>query len=182
MLDQPLQDNEYKSVIISGIAVLGMREDDSWLDAKDYTPKYSAVIKLAQLMVIQEAFEKRQERIKQLEEHRYTTDEAKQEAQSYYHLIQGIVSQFITMAHDSRDPTPIQWLYHSRTYGFKIQYTSTADACIQWIRDTLLYQQIQFNMSQVRSMVQGVVEEAREELFKKLMMVRMNYYYKSKIN
>jgi len=47
MLDQPLQDNEYKSVIISGMAVLGMREDDGWLDAEDYTPKYSAVIKLA---------------------------------------------------------------------------------------------------------------------------------------
>jgi hypothetical protein len=69
MLDQPLQDNKYKSVIISGMAVLGMREDDSWLDAEDYTPKYSAVIKLAWLMVIQEAYEKRQKRIKQLEEH-----------------------------------------------------------------------------------------------------------------
>ena len=92
MLDQPLQDNEYKSVIISGMAVLGMREDDGWLDAEDYTPKYSAVIKLAWLMVIQEAYEKWKERIKQLEEHGYLTNEAKQEAWSYYHLIQGMVS------------------------------------------------------------------------------------------
>ena len=67
MFNHLLQDNEYKSVIISGLAVLGMQDDDGWLDAKDYTPKYSAVIKLAQLMVIQEAYKQRQEKIKQYE-------------------------------------------------------------------------------------------------------------------
>jgi hypothetical protein len=63
LLNQPLQDDEYKSVLISGLAVLGMREDDGWLDAEDYTPKYSAVIKLARLMVVQEAYERRREAI-----------------------------------------------------------------------------------------------------------------------
>jgi len=62
-LNQPLQDDEYKSVLISGLAILGMREDDGWLDAEDYTPKYSAVIKLARLMVVQEAYERRREAI-----------------------------------------------------------------------------------------------------------------------
>jgi hypothetical protein len=52
LLNQLLQDNEYKSVLISGLAMLGMREDDRWLDAEDYTPKYSAVIKLARLIVV----------------------------------------------------------------------------------------------------------------------------------
>jgi hypothetical protein len=33
------------------------------LDAKDYTPKYSAIIKLAWLMVVQEGYERRQEAI-----------------------------------------------------------------------------------------------------------------------
>ena len=63
LLNQPLQDDEYKSVLISGLAVLGMREDEGWLDAEDYTPKYSAVIKLARLMVVQEAYERRREAI-----------------------------------------------------------------------------------------------------------------------
>lgn len=31
LLDQPLQDNEYKNVIISGLAVLGIRADQGWL-------------------------------------------------------------------------------------------------------------------------------------------------------
>jgi hypothetical protein len=65
LLNQLLQDDEYKSVLISGLAILGMREDDGWLDAEDYTPKYSAVIKLARLMVVQEAYERRREAIEQ---------------------------------------------------------------------------------------------------------------------
>jgi hypothetical protein len=51
LVDHPLQDNEYKNAIISGLAVLGIRDDEGWLDAQDYTPKYLAVIKLARLMV-----------------------------------------------------------------------------------------------------------------------------------
>jgi hypothetical protein len=174
MLNQPLQDNEYKSVIISGLAVLGMRDDDGWLDAEDYTPKYSAVIKLARLMVIQEAYEQRQEKIKQYESQGLTTERATCKATSCYRLVQGMVDQFMTMAHDNQDATPMQWLYHSRTYGFKIRYTTTADTCIQWIGDIILYQQIQFSMSQVRCIVHGLVEEAREELFSKLIMVGMD--------
>jgi hypothetical protein len=54
LLNHPLQDNEYKSALISAMAVLGIREDDGWFDAEDYTPKFSAVIKLSRLMVIQD--------------------------------------------------------------------------------------------------------------------------------
>ena len=52
LLNQPLQDDEYKSVLISGLAVLSIREDNGWLDAEDYTPKYLTVIKLAWLIVV----------------------------------------------------------------------------------------------------------------------------------
>jgi hypothetical protein len=45
-------------VLISGLVILGMREDDGWLDTEDYTPKYSAMIKLARLIVVQEAYER----------------------------------------------------------------------------------------------------------------------------
>jgi hypothetical protein len=169
MLNQPLQDNEYKSVVISGIAVLGMREDEGWLDAEDYTPKYSAVIKLARLMVIQEAYEERQEKIKQYERRRLTVNEAKQKAPSYYRLVRGMVNQFMTMAHDDHDPTPMQWFFHSRTYGFKIRYTTTADACFQWMGDRFCINR--FSLACPKYDPCGLHEEAREELFSKLLMV-----------
>ena len=53
LLDHQLVDNKYKSALISGLAVLGVREDMGWIDVIDYTLVYSGIIKLARLMVIQ---------------------------------------------------------------------------------------------------------------------------------
>ncbi|KAK6591533.1 hypothetical protein H4I96_12323 [Botrytis cinerea] len=156
LLNQPLQDDEYKSVLISGLAVLGMREDDGWLDAEDYTPKYSAVIKLARLMVVQEAYERRREAIAQYKERGLSPETAKERASSHYTLTRRL------------------WLYRSRSYGFKIRYTTTAEGKIQWIGDDVLYANMRFGMSQFRGMIHGLVGEAREELFEKLMVVRMS--------
>ncbi len=63
ILDHLLQDHEYASAIISGLAVLMIKVNQGWHDAKDFMPKYSAVIKLARLMVVHEAYKQRQEQI-----------------------------------------------------------------------------------------------------------------------
>jgi len=73
-------------VLISGLAILGMQEDDGWLDAEDYMPKYSAVIKLAWLMVVQETYERRQEAITQYEERSLSPEVAREKASSHYVL------------------------------------------------------------------------------------------------
>jgi superfamily II DNA helicase RecQ len=173
LLDHPLQDNEYKSGIISALAVMGIRDDGGWLNAEDYTPKYSAVIKLARLMVVQEAYERKEEAIKQMQEgDTDITDEfARDNTRSYYHFIRQMVRKFMTITDGKRDPTPLQWIYRARSYGLKIRYTTTAEGCIQWIGETILYQQIRFDMAEVRTMMHGLVREAREVLFKELMFV-----------
>ncbi|TVY54591.1 hypothetical protein LSUE1_G010168, partial [Lachnellula suecica] len=135
------------------------------LDAEDYTPKYSAVIKLARLIVVQEAYKRRQEAIKQYKNRGLSAKQAREKASSYYVLIQGLINAFMTMAHDSKDPKPMQWLYRSRLYGFKIRYTTIAEGKIQWIGDDVLYPKIRFSISQFRGMIHGLVGEAREELF-----------------
>jgi hypothetical protein len=171
LLNHPLQDTEYKSAIISGLAVLGIRDDDGWYSAEDYTTKYSAVIKLARLMVVQKGYEKREGSIKRAMERGLTAQEARHQAKGYYHYIHQMTNRFMVMAHSGRDPMPMQWIFKSRSYGMKIRYTTTAEGCIQWIGDTVLYQKMRFGISQFRSMIQGVVEEAREELFGNLMKV-----------
>ena len=105
LLNHPLKDDEYKSAIISGLAVLGIQDDEGWLDAEDYTPKYSAVIKLARLMVVQEAYEQRQNAIKQYEDRNITADQAHEKAISYFYLVRRLTHQFMIMAHDGKDLT-----------------------------------------------------------------------------
>jgi hypothetical protein len=43
---------------------MGICDNDSWLNAKDYIPKYFAIIKLAWLMVVQEGYKQWQEAIR----------------------------------------------------------------------------------------------------------------------
>jgi hypothetical protein len=45
-----------------------MKDDEGWLDAENYTPKYSAVFELARLMVAQEAYERKKEAMRKLPE------------------------------------------------------------------------------------------------------------------
>jgi len=52
LLNHELGDNEYESVIISGLAVLGFQDDRGWLNAEDYTTKYLGFIKVARMLVI----------------------------------------------------------------------------------------------------------------------------------
>ena len=118
--------------------------------------------------------------MKELQERRNAQQREISEAQcrekttSYYHLINQMVQKFMTMSLGNRDPTPMQWIFRARSYGFKIRYTTTADGCIQWIGDTILYQQIRFDMAEVRTMIRGLVGEARDVLYKELMMVDMD--------
>lgn len=89
-------------------------------------------------------------------------------------LTRGLVYAFMTMAHGGQDPKPMQWLYRSRSYGFKIRYTTTAEGKIQWIGDDVLYAKMRFSMSQFRGIIYRLLEDAREELFKKLMVIRIS--------
>mgnify|MGYP001582933775 CR=1 FL=1 len=100
-----------------------------------------------------------------------TEVEAQTEATSYYGLVKQFVGQFMTMAHDGGDPTPMQWIYQTRSHGFKMRYTTPAARKIQWIRDEVLYPGKRVQMSQLKSVLHGMTGEAREEWFGKLMVV-----------
>lgn len=52
LLNYQLGDDEYESVIISGLAILGFYDDGGWLNTEDYTTKYLGVIKIARMLVI----------------------------------------------------------------------------------------------------------------------------------
>lgn len=72
---------------------------------------------------------------------------AQDKANSHYMLTQRLVYTFMTIAHNGKDPKPIQWLYRSRLYSFKIRYTTIAKGKIQWIGDNVLYPKIWFSIS-----------------------------------
>jgi hypothetical protein len=64
LLDNQFGDAQYQSAVISGLAVLGLHEGGRWANVEDYTPKLSAVIKLARLMVAYAVYTLRRHGIK----------------------------------------------------------------------------------------------------------------------
>ena len=56
LLEQPIRGNVFKSPLVGFLAVLGIDENNNTLyEALNYTPKLSAFIKIAQLLVLQKA-------------------------------------------------------------------------------------------------------------------------------
>jgi hypothetical protein len=56
LLNYKLGNDEYKSVIISRLAVLGFYNNKGWLNAEDYTTKYLGFIKVAQMLVVYQLY------------------------------------------------------------------------------------------------------------------------------
>ena len=176
LLDHNLADNEYQSVIISGLAVLGLQEGGRWANAEDYTPKLSAVIKLARLMVIQNAYEIRQQSIARKVERGMSQVDAEESTPSHVKLVQRMTRKFMMLMGDDGEPTPMDWMLETRTYGLHIRYSTPAEGTVSWKGETILYQEIQFTMEQVRGMVHGLVAETRQTLIKDLLMLELDPY------
>jgi hypothetical protein len=77
------------------------------LDTEDYIPKYSAVIKLAQLIVVQETYKQQRETITYYESRGLSVKKAQDKADNHYMLTWYLVYIFITIAYDSKDPKPM---------------------------------------------------------------------------
>jgi hypothetical protein len=163
-LDQQLQDDEYKSVLISACAALGIREDGGWFGAEEYSPKYSAIIKLARLIVIEEAYQLRQEKHVRVKE-RYpdaNEEEVQLEVGSYLSRIRQMCEKFMTIARSS-DPSAIEWIFRSGSYGLKIRYTTAAPGSMQWSGHVVACGKVRFHISQLKEMCIRLAEEARVE-------------------
>jgi hypothetical protein len=172
LLNHELGDDEYESVIISGMAVLGFRDDGGWLNAEDYTTKYSGVIKIARMLVLYQSYIERENGY-QMNRRNMDDIQAREHTEPMFDIVRRKVRKFMTLVSDKGRPTPMDWMYECRTYGMKIRYNTTAEGSMEWEGNRVLYQQIRFNMEQLRGMVQGLVEEARRDLMG-LLMLRMN--------
>jgi hypothetical protein len=45
----------------------------------------------------------------------------------------------MTLVSDQGKPMPMDWIFESRSYGFKIRYTTAAEGVIDWKGDQISY-------------------------------------------
>ncbi|KAI8676076.1 hypothetical protein NCS57_00511100 [Fusarium keratoplasticum] len=158
-LDEDRVDGLTLQVVIAGLAVMGIRKDGGWMDVLDYTPIYSAVIKVARAMVVYQSYQERQAEVMRLKQDKMdewmvrrrqegnqtweeqharkeaedeAEEEAEEEATSIFRIVRGKVQRFMTVT--PKDPhaeaTPMDWIYEARTYGMHIRFNTPAGGTI----------------------------------------------------
>lgn len=147
LLDHCLKGNIYDSVVVGFLAVLGINVKElGFYDAGRYTSHLSALIKMAQMLVVQRAVA-----AADMGEVDYPAD-----------LLEEMQDRF--MVYGSR--SPINWAQKLRTYGSKIRDTTTSLGRIDWSEDgqRLRYKELELDMEGLRRLVRTETELAQEQL------------------
>ncbi|PON20110.1 hypothetical protein TGAM01_v211033 [Trichoderma gamsii] len=166
MLDHPLQNgNHYESIIISALAVMGMDDHGRWMSALSYTPIYSAVIKVAKYLVLYQSVLERGEEIARLR-HTMSRKKAEEKATGLFRIVRQKVRRFMTRISDEADadPTPMNWIINTRTYGLKIRYTTPGGESIDWRGDEIIHGKVRLRMNQLSDMLHNLLEDARRKM------------------
>lgn len=148
LLDHPLRSgNHYESIIISGLAVIGLEDRGGWVKVTEYTPIYSAVIKVAKYLVLYQSMLERQDEITRLWQ---TMDkkQADESATGLFRIVRDKVRRFMTRISDEKDaePTPMNWIINTRTYELKIRFMTPGDESIDWRGDQIVHGRVRLGM------------------------------------
>ncbi|KAJ4265120.1 hypothetical protein NW764_015764 [Fusarium oxysporum] len=146
LLDHKLYGDVYDSIVVSFLAVMGIRQDVTSSNARklseaaEFTPKLSALIKMGQLLVAERALLA------------VELDEADFPA----YALEEIQDRFITK--DAR--SPISWSLKLRANGKAIKDNTTSLGHIMWSDDNeiLSYKKKRFSMTGLRGLVSAEVE------------------------
>jgi hypothetical protein len=152
LLDHVLGDNEYTSALISGMAVLGISAESGWLSPLVYTPKQSAVISTSRMLVLYRSTQLRQDQINKLVAEGWGSDDAADIAPPHLEFVQDMAHRFMTLIEYNGKPTPMDSILRLRAFGFKIR----------------------FSMSQLRSMIHGMIASARQHILANLMLLQVD--------
>jgi hypothetical protein len=147
LLDHTLKGDLFDSTLVGFLAVLGIdAEKRTFRDAYTYTPSLSGLFKMAQMLVVQEAVVQAEE--DQVEHPADALDEMRERF----------------LVHKTR--SPFVWITRLRTYGTKIQNTTTSLGYIYWSNDQerLTYKELDMTMESFRQFIQIEVQQAQQSL------------------
>ncbi|KAM7209782.1 hypothetical protein V8F06_014836 [Rhypophila decipiens] len=143
--------------------------DGGWENVDNYTPIYSAVIKMARMLVVYQAVMEQQDEMLKLKQ-TMSKEETEETATGLFTIVRKKVRRFLIVVSDKTEPGPIDWIFDARTYGMRIRYTMTAAPTIDWVGDRISYQRIRFYMHDLSDMLHELVEEMRAVMGRLLMV------------
>jgi superfamily II DNA helicase RecQ len=156
LLEHEVHGDEFNSALLSGLAVLGLDPDNGWATAINYTPTLSAVVRIARILVVQHAWEQA-------------------EFEKKPKRCQDLVKQYVRAYMVVDKPVPMSRIYHMRTYGLKIRYSTTAKGQVDWTghgrQSKYFTPGVEFTKMQFETLVRGMLYECRHTLLEKLLLI-----------
>lgn len=189
LLNQETRNSEFESPLLAALAVLGVSAD-GWRDVSEYTPVLSETLKVARFMMVHKATNavrnwdatRPGSRVIDLDGDTLDGNEtdsvggetvADQPIERGTAKERGVISEVTRIVDGfSKHGTssPLENMIVLRAYGFSIHFNRTAEGNVNWKdRDTLLYEDKKFTISQFRGMMHGLVAEARTMLIDELL-------------
>lgn len=147
LLEQPLRGNIFESPLVGFLAVMGIDENNNTLhEAPKYTPKLSALIKIAQLLVLQKSVVLAEEGL----------------VQDPLDPLDEMRKRFMTLD----NATPFTWALHLRSFGKRIRDCTTSLGYMRWSEDgqTVKYRDIELQIPVFKRFVLQQVQSAQQSL------------------
>ncbi|KAM0713371.1 hypothetical protein Q7P35_000824 [Cladosporium inversicolor] len=159
MFDHELQDDEYESGVISGLAVSGMSQNGGreWRSALLYTPDLLGMDDIAEKML---------QGLKR--------EEAEEATSSVLHNVKASVHDFMTLTAYGGRATLLNHIMQQRTYSRRIRESTKASTRVAWAGDTILIDKVAFSIEDIRAVSFRLRETARKRLLADLLFVSEN--------
>jgi len=172
MFDHHFGDMEYTNGVISALAVLGLdTEGKGWAPAENFTLKLSAVVTGIRSMVVYAGYMHRRHVVGNYISEGFDRREAEKRAPFVFNTVQDLVNRFMTLTSFGGKPSPMDTMLHIRTYGMKIRYTIKGEARISWQGERICIDKISFTIGDIRAVVHGLHETAKDTLTKDLLLI-----------
>jgi superfamily II DNA helicase RecQ len=175
LLDHPLGDNDYRNALVSGLAVVGLHEGHGWKGPSEYTTNLSAFVTVAKMLVLLQAKTQRGQSIDGIMLREGVSKKmAEERAPEHFDLVKEMVQRFMVLTTFNGKPTPMNFVLQLRAYGMRMHMDMNADGVGYWIGDQLVLGYSQFTMAQLRSMIHGLVQMARIQLLRELLLLSVD--------
>ncbi|KAE8822992.1 hypothetical protein HRS9122_10467 [Pyrenophora teres f. teres] len=147
LLDHTLLDDEHQSALLSGVAVPA-----------------SSLITTAVALVVHYARCQREEALQKDAD----------TAPTAYELVRDMADRFMTLSDFKGTPSPMNRMLRLRTLARSQSRRRNTPGIVSWDRDRLLVDKQSFSLADLRSMVKGLYETARWQLFKDVLLLDLD--------
>jgi hypothetical protein len=145
LFQQLTKSSIYESVLVSALAVCGLREDGGFAAPSAYTQIYAALLKTSYWLILAHSMEEDQQ----------------EDSPGLFYLVKAKLAQCIQPMN-----CPLFWVCRMLAYGRKVASDTVPESQVTWLGDTIQYQKISFDMVQLCSIIASLIHQARSDLAK----------------